>query len=157
MKRHLVAWIATACLATVFGLVGPATPALALATSCYEATCDNKVLGDTNCATNQLIWDDLTVTGALSIQLMYSPGCHAFWGEMQFVDGGGAGAGLFAVPQYGSGALETLLESGTTFDAPLETHMWNSAGHSVKFCWGQNGAVDPGDTPTAIAGCTSWR
>jgi uncharacterized protein DUF2690 len=155
VRRHLVGWIATACLAAAFGLVGTASPALAA--TCYEATCDGKALTDTDCATNKLIWDDLTVTGALAIQLMYSPGCHAFWGEMQIINGGGASAGLFAVPQYGSGTLETILESGASFGSGLETHLWNAAGHSVKFCWGQNSATDPGDAPTAIAGCTGWR
>jgi hypothetical protein len=155
VRKHLVAWAAAVCLATAFGLVGTATPALAA--SCFEATCDGRALNGTDCATNQLIWDDLTVTGSLKIQLMFSPGCHAFWGEMQILNDGGAGAGLFAVPQYGSGALETILESGNSQNQALETHMWSSAGRSVKFCWGRDGATDPGDTPTAIAGCTSWR
>ncbi len=153
MKKHLVTWAAAACLATAFGLVSTATPALAA--SCFEATCNGKALSGTDCTTNQLIWDDYTLTGAVAIQLMYSPGCHAFWGELQVPDGGATGT-LWAVPQYGSGASETALESGNSSNGALETHMWSSAGHSVKFCWGQ-AIGDPGDTPTAIAGCTSWR
>jgi hypothetical protein len=37
--------------------------------------------------------------------------------------------------------------------------MWNSAGHSVKMCWGQNFAGDVGDPSanTVIGGCTQWR
>lgn len=156
MRKRLVAWAATAGLAVGLGLVSTATPALAA--SCFEASCDGKALSGTDCATNQLIYDDyvlkLGTTTVVSLQLMYSPGCHAFWGEMQTPGGGGAGA-LWAVPQYGG--VESTLESGQTAGGALETHMWNSAGHSVKLCWGQNAASDPGDTGSNIGGCTGWR
>jgi hypothetical protein len=158
VKKRLVAWAATAGLATALGLIGTATPALAA--SCFEASCNGKALGGTDCTTNQLIYDDFQVksgsTIQINLQLLYSPGCHAFWGEMQVADGGGAGAGLWAIPQYGG--VESALETAVTTTGAVETHMWSSAGHSVKLCWGQNVGDDPGDNPPdVLGGCTGWR
>jgi hypothetical protein len=154
VRRHLVTWAAIVGLAAAIGLVGTATPALAA--SCFEATCDGKPLNGTDCATNQLIYDDYTTSdNHVKLQLMYSPGCHAFWGEIQVAGAGSAYGGLWAVGQYGG--VEQLVEVGDTAGGALETHMWNSAGRSMKFCWGVEPGVDPGDTNDSQHGCTGWR
>jgi hypothetical protein len=90
----------------------------------------------------------------IAIQLMYSPGCHAFWGEQQ-EPGGGVYGILFAIPEYGGTeqTLEWVLLSG----GAGETHMWNSAGHSVKLCRNTTNTTDPGDTNIPTAQCTGWR
>ncbi|WP_433083338.1 hypothetical protein ACQP1P_04400 [Dactylosporangium sp. CA-052675] len=111
-------------------------------------------MSGTDFATNQLVWDDYVIGTGIAIQLMYSPGCHAFWGEVQEPSGGVYGT-LFAIPEYGG--AEQILESGVTTNGALETHMWNSAGHSVKLCRSTTVVADPGDTNTFTSQCTGWR
>jgi hypothetical protein len=154
VRRRLVIWAAVVGLVAAAGLVGPAAPALATPSHCFEATCDNVALSGTDCATNQLVWDDYVVGTGIAIQLMYSPGCHAFWGEQQ-EPGGGVYGILFAIPEYGGTeqTLEWVLLSG----GAGETHMWNSAGHSVKLCRNTTNTTDPGDTNIPTAQCTGWR
>jgi hypothetical protein len=150
----LVIWAAIVSLATAAGLVGTAAPAMATPSHCFEATCDNVALSGTDCATNQLVYDDYQVASGIAIQLMYSPGCHAFWGEIQEPDASIFGI-LWAIPEYGG--AEQILESGVTANGGLETHMWNSSGHSVKLCRSTTVIADPGDSAIATAQCTGWR
>jgi hypothetical protein len=47
VRRRLVIWAAVVGLVAAAGLVGPAAPALATPSHCFEATCDNVALNAT--------------------------------------------------------------------------------------------------------------
>ena len=150
--RRLAAFAATAALA-VSGLLGYATPAAAA--TCFEATCDGKVLANTDCATNDYSIDDFFVGSDQSIALWYSPGCHAFWGEYNLTTSGGTSVALYGIPLLGG--YSVVLDQYVSFSGPgkWETKLHTSK-QSAKFCWSQQPG-DPGDSQTAIGGCTKWR
>ncbi|WP_213011985.1 hypothetical protein, partial [Paractinoplanes toevensis] len=94
-----------------------------------------------------------------TVDLWYSPTCHAFWGEYNQKAEGGVTLGLWGISPYGGSGYLKSLDFFSNFTGPgvWTTKLYNSM-QSVKFCWTQQGhGGDGGDTQTAIGGCTKWR
>ncbi|GIF24400.1 hypothetical protein BJ973_007880 [Actinoplanes tereljensis] len=161
MKRRIAAYAAALGLA-ISGLVGLATPALA-APSCYEQSCNNTAVAGTNCTSGAYGIDGFKVvdgtTTLQTVDLWYSPTCHAFWGEYNQKDAGGVDLALMGISAYGGIGYSRALDTYDGFNGPgvWTTKLYNSM-QSVKFCWTQQGmGGDGGDSQTAIGGCTRWR
>ena len=161
MKKRIAAYAAAIGMA-VTGLAGVATPALA-APSCYEQSCNGTAVAGTNCTSDAFGIDGFKVldgtTTLQTIDLWYSPSCHAFWGEYKQNDEGGVTLGLWGISPYGGSGYSRPLDIYESFYGPgvWTTELFNSM-QSVKFCWTQAGlGGDAGDGQLALGGCTRWR
>jgi hypothetical protein len=147
---------------TLAAAAGFAAPAAAATPTCFGATCNGKDVNTTNCATGAFAIDGFKTTSGsttdMTIDLWYSPVCHAMWGEFRSFIGGGVSTSLRAVAPYSGSGTSRLLSQAfvngiTGYSTPL--YDWQQ---SIKFCWSQNPG-DPGDDSqrTAVGGCTRWR
>lgn len=114
MKRHRAfLCLVTAAVAAV-GLMAP-TPASA-AVHCDGSGCNGKKITDTDCMTRAYATSGVQVTNSAkkvvaTVDLWFSPSCHAMWGEYNATDADVfASVDLETQPEYGGVNVQRFSE-----------------------------------------------
>lgn len=135
-------------------LSAPAQPAQAA--SCYGASCQGKLLAETDCKTGAYAKTGVFIDSVynddngkryhvVALDVWYSPACHAGWAEYRSIDDRTT---IYYHQAYyipANGGPEKSLDTGVLIN-------WDN---SIKSC-AASAKVDPDHTWVEEGGCTVW-